>query len=95
MIDLTQFISDPSKLSMLGMMGIAIWAIMSGRVITIGHHNAIVELLKTTLAKAEQDRDEFKEIALSAADTTKRAIDVAAATAKEVLPVQPSRVQKR
>lgn len=77
MFDLTQFISDPTKVGMLGLMAVAITAILRGWVITAAHHQAVVTELKSQLADALKEKSEYKELALRGVELTNRALTAA------------------
>lgn len=63
---LDQFLADPTKLGMIGLLSLAVLAFMRGWVVTGPQYEAM-----------RKERDEFKEMVVRAADTADRALKVA------------------
>lgn len=82
---LEQFLSDPSKVGMIGLLAIAVVAFWKGWVIPGTTHTAVIAQITTQyearLLDTVKDKNEFKDMLLKAADTADRAIAVAQKTA--------------
>lgn len=72
-----QFLADPSKISAIGLMVIAVTAIMRGWVITSGHHQAVIAQYETRVTELQKEKNEFKDMVIHSAETTERALQVA------------------
>lgn len=75
---LDQFLSDPSKIGALGMMAIAVAALMRGWVIPFSHYSAVIAQYETRISELTKEKNEFKDMVIHAVDTTERALQVAA-----------------
>jgi hypothetical protein len=85
---LDQFLADPTKVGMIGLLAIAITAFMRGWIVTGAERDRAVAELRTVyearladknerLAETVKDKNEFKDMLLKAADTADRALVVA------------------
>jgi hypothetical protein len=74
---LEQFLSDPSKIGAVGLMAVAIAALMRGWVVTSHHMNQVVQQYEQRITKLESEKDEFKRLVITSVETTDRAIRVA------------------
>lgn len=78
---LDQFIADPTKIGMIGMLAIAVVAFWKGWVIPGTTHTAVIAQItaqyEARLLDTVKDKNEFKDMLLKAADTADRAIIVA------------------
>jgi len=81
---LDQFLADPTKVGMIGLMAIALAAFMRGWIVTGATHERALTDLKSVyearLAETVKDKNEFKDMLLKAADTADRALSVAQKT---------------
>lgn len=66
---LDQFLADPSKLGMVGLLAIAVVAFMRGWIVTGTQYQQVLK-----------ERDEFKNMVIRAVETTDRALSVAQKT---------------
>jgi hypothetical protein len=74
MID--QWLADPTKLGALGLMAIAIAALMKGWVVTAAHHQQVIDVYKERIILLQQEKDEYKELIVHSVENTDRALKV-------------------
>jgi len=74
---LDQFLADPTKVGMVGVLAIAIAAFMRGWIVTGQHHAEVVARYERVIEGLTKEKDQFKDMVIKSAETADRALRVA------------------